>query len=89
MHEQKTWDSLTAEDQSIVLAAGKASAETERKLWKEREKKSMETVIAGGTVVNQIADKAPFQAAMAAVYDRFLVANPELTDLVNMMRNAE
>jgi len=50
---------------------------------------SMEKVQAGGTTVNKIADKAPFQEAMAAVYENFLAANPDLTDLVNLIRNAE
>lgn len=86
---KKTFDSLTKEDQTIVLAAGKASTELERQLWGDREKKSMETVLAGGTQVNQIADKAPFQEAMAPVYDKFLEDNPDLTDLVNLIRNAD
>ncbi len=58
-------------------------------LWKAREKKGRAAVIAGGAVVNQIADKAPLQAAMASVYDAFLKDNPDLTDLVNLIRNAD
>ncbi|MEP1933582.1 MAG: TRAP transporter substrate-binding protein [Roseibium sp.] len=84
-----TFDALSAEDQAIVREAGKASTELERKLWGEREKKSMETVLAGGTQVNEIADKAPFQNAKSPVYDSFLKDNPELTDLVNLIRNAD
>ncbi len=86
---KKTWDSLSAEDQAIVKEAGHASALKQRELWQARERKSMETVVAGGTEVNQIADKAPFQAAMASVYDAFLEKNPELSDLVNLIRTAE
>lgn len=86
---KKTWDTWSPEDQKIVRAAGKTSADLQRKLWQEREAKSMEKVQAGGTTVNKIADKAPFQSAMAPVYDKFLAANPGLTDLVNLIRNAE
>jgi len=39
--------------------------------------------------VNTIDDKGPFQAAMAPVYDQFLSGNPDLADLVQMMRDAE
>ncbi|KUP90809.1 TRAP transporter substrate-binding protein [Tritonibacter horizontis] len=85
----KTWEKLTPEQQDIVMTAGRASAEHQRELWAEREAASMEAVTAGGTVVNTIADKAPFQEAMTPVYEAFLAANPELTDLVNMIRNAE
>ena len=86
---KKTWDSLTAEQQEIVLAAGRASADYQRELWAEREQASMDVIKAAGTEVNTVADKAPFQAAMTEVYNKFLADNPELTDLVNMIRNAE
>ena len=85
----KSWEKLSPEHQAIVLAAGRTSAELQRKLWKEREAASMKTVQAGGTTVNTIADKAPFQAAMSGVYDDFLAANPDLTQLVNLIRNAD
>ena len=86
---KKSWDKLSAEDQAIVQAAATASAETQRKLWKEREAASMAVVVEGGVIVNEVENKAPFQEAMASVYDQFLTANPELTDLVNLFRNAE
>ena len=85
----KTWEKLSADQQAIVMEAGRTSANLQRELWQAREKASMETVQAGGTTVNTIADKAPFQAAMGPVYDNFLAANPDLTDLVNLIRNAE
>ena len=86
---KKSWDALSAEDQAVLKAAGQASTQLQRKLWAEREMKSMEIVKAGGTQVNGIADKAPFQDAMSPVYDSFLADNPDLTDLVNMIRKAD
>ncbi|MBX2835908.1 MAG: TRAP transporter substrate-binding protein [Gammaproteobacteria bacterium] len=86
---KKTWDGLSDADKEIVKAAGAASAQTQRQLWQEREAASMEKVVAGGVEVNEIADKGPFQDAMSAVYEQFLAASPELTDLVNMIRNAD
>lgn len=86
---KRTWDALSKDDQAIVKAAGHASALKQRELWQAREAKSMEKVVSGGTQVNQIADKGPFQDSMAAVYDQFLSKNPELTDLVNLIRNAD
>lgn len=83
------WDKLTPEQQTIVKEAGRTSAELQRKLWAEREQASIEKVVAGGVDVNEVADKAPFQDAMAPVYEQFLAANPGLTDLVNLIRNAE
>ncbi|MGJ8609708.1 MAG: TRAP transporter substrate-binding protein [Octadecabacter sp.] len=82
-----TFDGLTPEQQEIVKEAGHNSAVLQRELWQAREAASMEIVQAGGTVVNVIEDKAPFQEAMAPVYEGFLAANPDLTDLVNLIRN--
>lgn len=86
---KKTWDGLSDDDKAIVKAAAKASTDTQRKLWQEREAASMAKVVEGGVIVNEVADKAPFQEAMAAVYDQFLASNAELTDLVNLFRNAD
>lgn len=85
----KSWEKLTPEQQEIMLDAGHKSAILQRELWQAREAASMEKVQAGGTIVNTIADKAPFQTAMSPVYDKFLAENPDLTDLVNMIRNAD
>ncbi len=85
----KAWEKLTPEQQEIVVAAGRKSANLQRELWAKREAASMEKVQAGGTIVNTIADKAPFQSAMAPVYDQFLAASPDLEGLVNMIRQAD
>jgi tripartite ATP-independent transporter DctP family solute receptor len=83
---KKTFDALSAEHQEIVKTAGQNSANLQRELWGAREEASMATVIAGGTKVNTIEDKAPFQDAMASVYEGYLAENPEMTDLVNLFR---
>ena len=83
------FDALSPEQQEIVRTAARNSADAQRMLWQEREKESMATVEEGGVTVNSIKDKEPFQEAMAPVYDQFLAANPDLADLVQMMRDAE
>ena len=83
----KTWEKMTPEQQAILKEAGQKSAELQRELWQAREAASMKIVQEGGTTVNTIADKGPFQAAMAPVYDQFLSANPDLAGLVEMIRS--
>jgi tripartite ATP-independent transporter DctP family solute receptor len=84
-----SFDKLTPEQQEIFKEAGRNSAILQRKLWQEREAASMEVVKAGGTEVNTIADKGPFQDAMGPVYESFLASNPDLAGLVDLIRNAE
>ena len=55
-----------------------------RKLWDEREEKSLAIVKAGGAQVIDV-DKAPFQAAMKPVYEKFL-KEPHLQDLVKRIQ---
>lgn len=86
---KSAFDSLDEAQQEIVRSAAVASAETQRGLWDEREQQSLQVVRDGGTEINEIADKAAFQASMAPVYDAFLESNPELEQLVMMMREAE
>jgi TRAP-type C4-dicarboxylate transport system substrate-binding protein len=86
---KKTFDALTPEQQEIVREAGRNSTALQRELWQKREAASMAKVEEGGVAVNTVEDKAAFQAAMAPVYDAFLAQNPDLTELVDLFRNAQ
>ncbi len=54
-----------------------------------REAASREKVVAAGVITNEIADKAPFQAAMKPVYESYLAANPDLRPLVELIQATE
>ena len=84
LFSKRTWDTLTPEDQKAIRAAAKESVLYMRKLWDEREEKSLATVKAGGAQVIDV-DKAPFQAAMKPVYDKFL-KDAHLQDLVKRIQ---
>lgn len=86
---KRSWDALSAEQQEIVKTAARNSAEAQRELWTARQEESMAKVEAGGVQVNVVADKGPFQAAMAPVYAQFLEANPDFAGLVEKMQAAE
>lgn len=66
------WDSLSPEDQTAMRAAARASAETQRKLWADREATSTKILQDAGVTIVKLEDKAPFVAAMAPVYERFV-----------------
>ena len=80
------WNSLSAEDQEIVRSAARESATLQRQLWAEREQASREAVEAAGVIVNEIADKGPFQDAMGPVYEQFYETYPDLRELVERIR---
>lgn len=80
------WNSLSEEDQEIVRSAARESATLQRQLWAEREEASRAAVEAAGVIVNEIADKAPFQDAMGPVYEQFYETYPDLRELVERIR---
>ena len=81
------WNKLSAKDQKILKEAAQESALLQRKLWKERSKASEKKVMTGGSVINSIPNKDPFQDAMKPVYDKFLADNPNLKPLVKMIQD--
>jgi tripartite ATP-independent transporter DctP family solute receptor len=87
LFSKKTWDTLPAADQQMIRRAAKESVPFMRKLWDEREEKSLAIVKAAGTQVIEV-DKASFQTAMKPVYDKFL-KDTKLQDLVRRVQAAQ
>jgi len=58
-----------------------------RKLWDEREEKSLATVKAAGAQIVEV-DKAAFQTAMKPVYDKF-ITDPKMKDLVKRIQDTK
>lgn len=71
LFSKRVWDTLSADEQKALRQAAKESVPYMRKLWDEREEKSLAAVKAAGSEIIQV-DKASFQAAMKPVYDKFI-----------------
>jgi tripartite ATP-independent transporter DctP family solute receptor len=85
MFSKRTWDTLSADDQKALRQAAKESVVYMRKLWDEKEISSQKLVVAGG--ITQV-DKAPFQAAMKPVYDKF-IKDDKLKSLVKRVQDTK
>ncbi|MGB7858825.1 MAG: TRAP transporter substrate-binding protein [Pseudolabrys sp.] len=68
---KKIWDELSKEDQALILKFAKEAQQEERKLWYDREKESLKKMAEAGAIVNDVADKKPFQAAVKPVWDKY------------------
>ena len=84
-----TFNALSDDMKAAVTAAAQESAMMQRELWSAREAASRKAVEAGGVIVNDVADKAPFQAAMAPVYEAYFETNPSLRSLVETIQATE
>ncbi|GFE50754.1 C4-dicarboxylate ABC transporter [Roseobacter cerasinus] len=83
------YNGLSDEMKAAVTEAAVESADLQRELWAAREATSRKMVEEGGVVVNEIADKGPFQAAMTPVYETYLAGNPDLRPLVDLIQVTE
>lgn len=83
------FNALSPEIQAAVRGAAQEAALVQRELWAVGSEQARKDVEAAGIAVNEIADKAPFQAAMDAVYADYLAANPDMQALVDMAKATE
>src|SRR4026209_969721 len=68
---KKIWNELSKDDQALILEVAKEAQQEERKLWYDREKESIKKMAEAGAVMNEVADKKPFQAAVKSVWDKY------------------
>src|SRR5688572_13072338 len=68
---KRTWGTLSKEDQDLIRKVSREAQQEARTLWYAREKESLEKMIAAGAQVNEVKDKAPFQAAVKPVWDKY------------------
>jgi tripartite ATP-independent transporter DctP family solute receptor len=75
---KKVWMGLSREDQDLIRKLAQEAQQEERGLWYEMERKSVAQMKDAGTVINEVADRAPFQAAVKPVWDRYGEQHAEL-----------
>ena len=75
---KRTWGTLSKEDQDLIMKVSKEAQMEERTLWYAREKESLDKIIAAGALVTEVKDKAPFQAAVKPVWDKYGAAHTAL-----------
>jgi tripartite ATP-independent transporter DctP family solute receptor len=70
---KKIWDTLSKDDQALLVKYGKEAQQEERKLWEVYEAKAMEKAKASGVTITQVsaADKKAFQDAVKPVWDKY------------------
>ena len=83
-----TWEILSEEDRNIILECAKESALYQRELWTEREKKSREIAIKGGTEVIRLSvtEKMRFQQAVEPLYKKYCGEYMDLIDKIIQYR---
>jgi tripartite ATP-independent transporter DctP family solute receptor len=75
---KRTWDTLSKDDQALIAKLAREAQQEQRKLWYAMEDKSIKQIEAAGVEIIKIDDKAPFQAAVKPVWDKYAAQHAEL-----------
>lgn len=68
---KKSWQTLSKDDQTLIMKLAREAQQEQRGLWYEMEKKSLAQMKEAGAQVNEVADRKPFQAAVKSVWDKY------------------
>ena len=68
---KRTFDGLSKDDQALVLKLAREAQAESRTLWDAKEKDALDRMKAANIAMVQIDDKAPWQAAVKPVWDKY------------------
>ncbi len=82
---KKIFDSMSKDDQALLLKFSKEAQQEERKLWDVYEKQAMDKAAAAGITITKVsaADKKAFQDAVKPVWDKY---GPKYADMVKRIQ---
>ena len=83
LFSKRAWTSLAADDQNLIKKFAREAQLEERELWNKYEQQAMEKAKAAGCEIVEIADKAPFQAAVKPVWDKY---GPKYQDMITRIQ---
>jgi tripartite ATP-independent transporter DctP family solute receptor len=83
---RKTWDALSKEDQALMRKLAREAQLEERALWQSYETNAIEKAKAAGIEIIPVADKAPFQAAVKPVWEKY---GPRFAELIKRIQAVE
>jgi tripartite ATP-independent transporter DctP family solute receptor len=80
---RKTWDTLSKDDQSLLMKLGAEAQQEERVLWMKYEQEALEKAKAAGIQIIEVTDKKPFQDAVKPVWDKY---GPRFADMIERIK---
>ena len=85
---KKIWDTLSKEEQALLVKFGHEAQQEERKLWEVYEKQAMDKAKAAGIQIIEVsdADKKAFQDAVKPVWDKY---GPKHADMVKRIQDVK
>ncbi|PAP75386.1 TRAP transporter substrate-binding protein [Rubrivirga marina] len=82
------WDRLSPQERGWLQEASDASAEVQKRLWREATEEALEAVEAEGVEVVTDVDKAPFAAAVQGMMTQY-AQDPQIARLLDAIRTTQ
>jgi TRAP-type C4-dicarboxylate transport system substrate-binding protein len=83
---KRIFQSLSKEDQALIMKLSGEVQQEQRTLWHEMEKKSVEDMKKAGAEIVEVADRKPFQAAVKPVWDKY---GAQLASLIQRVQDVK
>jgi len=84
---KKVYEKMPAEDQKLVMKFAREAQMEERVLWDKKVGEAMEQMKkTPGVEINYIKDKAPFQAAVKPVWDKYGAKYAKMIERINAVK---
>jgi tripartite ATP-independent transporter DctP family solute receptor len=83
---KRIFQSLSKDDQSLVMKLAGEVQQEQRVLWHEMEAKSIEDMKKAGAEIVEVADRKPFQAAVKPVWDKY---GAQLSGLIQRVQDVK
>jgi TRAP-type C4-dicarboxylate transport system substrate-binding protein len=85
---KKVWDSMSKDDQALLVKFSKEAQQEERKLWDVYEKQALDKAKTAGITITQVsaADKKVFQDAVKPVWDKY---GPKYADMIKRIQDVK
>ena len=83
LFSKRAWTALSVDDQNLIKKFAREAQFEEREFWKKYEQQAMDKAKAAGCEIVEIADKAPFQAAVKPVWDKY---GPKYQDMIKRIQ---
>jgi TRAP-type C4-dicarboxylate transport system substrate-binding protein len=68
---RRTWDSLSKDEQGLLIKFSREAQLEERALWEKYEQLALDKMNSSGVEVVTLTDKQPFQDAVKPVWDKY------------------
>jgi tripartite ATP-independent transporter DctP family solute receptor len=83
---KKAWDTMSKDDQALLIKYAKEAQQDERKLWDVYEKQAMDKAKAAGIEIIAVsaADKKAFRDAVKPVWDKY---GPKYADMIKRIQD--